>query len=127
MLARLQPVAVPSNVRPKVAPVIVPALDKIIFPEFATTLLALPRVINPLYVAGDALLFVKAPPLEIPDPLSVSVSAVPRVNPLRSSAAPVAETVVPLPVVPKGVLVAPPVAPSLSVPALMVVKPVYVL
>ena len=56
-------------------------------------------------------------------PLSVSASAVPRVNPLRSSAAPVAATMVPAPVVPNGVLVALPAAPSFTVPTLMVVKP----
>jgi hypothetical protein len=43
-----------------------------------------------------------------------------------SSAAPVAETTVPAPVVPRGVFIPPPVAPSLSVPALIVVKPEYV-
>ena len=53
----------------------------------------------------------------------MSASAVPKVNPLRSSAAPVAATRVPLLVVPKGVFVALPVPPSFKVPALIVVSP----
>ena len=66
---------------------------------------------------------VSAPPLLTPVPLSVSASAVPKVNPLRSSAAPVAATRVPLLVVPKGVFVALPAPSSFKVPALIVVSP----
>ena len=67
--------------------------------------------------------FISAPPLDTPVPFKVSASAVPKVKPFKSSAAPLA-TVVPAPVVPKGVLVAPPAAPSFNMPALMVVAPV---
>ena len=66
---------------------------------------------------------VNAPPDEMPVPLRVKASAVPKVKPLRSRTAPEV-TDVPEPVVPKGVLVAPPAAPNLRVPALMVVVPV---
>ena len=54
----------------------------------------------------------------------VRASAVPNVKPFRSRVPP-AEIVVPAAVVPKGVLVDPPAAPSRKVPALIVVKPVY--
>ena len=84
--------------------------------------LALPKVIKPAYVAALPL-FISAPPLDTPVPFKVSASAVPKVYPFKSSAAPLA-TVVPAPVVPKGVLVAPPAAPSFNVLALTVVKPV---
>ena len=53
----------------------------------------------------------------------VGVLVVANVKPFRSSAAPDA-TVVPEAVVPRGVFVAPPAAPSFNVPVLMVVKPV---
>jgi acyl-CoA synthetase (AMP-forming)/AMP-acid ligase II len=68
-------------------------------------------------------LFISAPPLDTPVPFKVRASAVPSVSPFKSSAAPLA-TVVPAPVVPNGVLVAPPAAPSFNMPALMVVAPV---
>ncbi len=84
----------------------------------------LPRVINPLYVAA-APEFINAPLLEIPVPLSVNASAVPNVKPAKSSAAPLV-TEVPAAIVPKGVLVASPTAPSFRVPALTVVSPVKV-
>ena len=60
----------------------------------------------------------------MPVPFNVSASAVPSVNPFKSSVAPAA-TVVPAPVVPSGVFVAPPAAPSFKVPTLIVVNPVY--
>ena len=75
------------------------------------------------FLAALAELLMKAPPLLMPVPLSVSASAVPSVKPLRSSAAP-AVTLVPAAVVPNGVLVAPPAAPNFRVPALIVVRPV---
>ena len=68
----------------------------------------------------------RAPPPEIPVPFRVKASAVPSAKPPKSRAAP-AVTVVPAPVVPSGVFVPPPVAPSFRIPALTVVKPVYVL
>ena len=86
-------------------------------------LLALPNVSKPPYVAPVALLLMIAPLLEMPVPLTVSASAVPRVNPLRSKTAPSVIDVFPT-VVPSGVLVPSPVAPSLRVPALIVVVPV---
>ena len=66
---------------------------------------------------------VSAPALLSPVPLSVSASAVPKVNPLRSRVAP-SLTSVPAPVVPNGVFVPPPAAPSFNVPAEIVVRPV---
>ena len=56
-----------------------------------------------------------------PVPVMDRGSAALSVKPPRSSAAPVAETVVPAAVVPSGVFAPLPVAPSLSVPALIVV------
>ena len=47
----------------------------------------------------------------------------PKSNPFKSKVAPL-DTTVPAPVVPNGVLVASPAAPSFKVPALIVVKPV---
>ena len=70
-------------------------------------------------------LFVKAPVLETPIPLIVNPSAVPNVNPFKSKDAP-EDTTVPAAVVPNGVFVAPPDAPSFIVPSLIVVVPVYV-
>ena len=64
-----------------------------------------------------------APTLLNPAPLSVSASVVPKLNPFRSSVAPLL-TIVPALVVPNGVFVPPPVAPSFNVPAEIVVKPV---
>ena len=69
-----------------------------------------------------ATLLVSAPAAAIPVPFKVSASAVPSVNPFRSRAAPEMTEVAPA-VVPSGVFVLPPDAPSLRVPALMVVKP----
>ena len=51
-------------------------------------LLALPRVIAPLYETAVTELFVNDPALEIPVPFNVSGSAVLNVNPLRSRVAP---------------------------------------
>src|SRR5207302_4384749 len=48
MLAILLAALVPSNVSPNPDPVIVPALEIMMFPLLATMLLALPSVINPL-------------------------------------------------------------------------------
>ena len=48
MLARLLPVAVPSNVKVKVGPVMVPALLITMLPLLALIVLALPKVIKPL-------------------------------------------------------------------------------
>ena len=48
MPARLLAVFVPPSVNPKVAPVIVPALERTMSPLLATILLALPSVISPL-------------------------------------------------------------------------------
>ena len=124
MLARLLPVPVPPRVKPNVAPVIVPVLERMMSPGPETILLALPSVIYPLYVAAVLELIINAPPLETPVPLIVGGSAVTSVNPFRSSAAPVAETVVPAAVVPSGLFAPLPAAPNLSVPALIVVKPV---
>jgi len=62
----------------------------------------------------------------MPVPFKVSTSEVASVNPFKSSAAPVAATIVPAPIVPNGVLGLTPAAPSLSVPALIVVNSVYV-
>ncbi len=76
MLARLLPVAVPSRCSANPAPVIVPALDRMISPLLATMLLALPRANNPLYVAAVGELLVKAPPPETPVPFSVRASSV---------------------------------------------------
>ena len=87
-------------------------------------LLVLPTVTNPEKETAVALLLINAPPPEIPVPFIVNGSAVPSVNPFRSSAAPEADTTVPAPIVPKGVLVPPPAAPSLITPKLMVVVPV---
>ena len=64
-----------------------------------------------------------APPLLTPVPLRVKASAVAKVNPFKSNAAP-EETVVPDPIVPKGEFGLVPVAPSFIVPAEMVVAPV---
>ena len=61
----------------------------------------------------------------MPVPFKVSPSEVANVNPFKSSAP--AVTVVPAPVVPNGVLGLTPAAPSCNIPALIVVKPVYVL
>ena len=61
--------------------------------------------------------------LPTPFPFRVRASAVPNVKPLTSSVAP-AVIDVPAPVVPKGVLVDVPAAPSFNVPAAIVVKPV---
>ena len=69
------------------------------------------------------LLLVRAPPLDTPVPLMVSGSAVPSVYPFKSRDAPLVIDVLPA-TVPKGELVPSPAAPSLSVPALMVVAPV---
>ena len=66
---------------------------------------------------------VSEPVLAIPGPRMLRASIVPREKPLRSRAPPAA-TVVPVPTVPKGVFVAPPLAPSLRVPKVMVVAPV---
>ena len=123
MLDTLLPVAVPSSVRPNPLPVIVPTLLSAMFPLLATILLALPRLTNPLYVAAVAELLVNAPVVPpTPVPFSVKSSAVPRVNPFRSRVAP-ALTTVPAAVVPSGVLVASPAAPSFNVPAPTVVRP----
>ena len=100
----------------------VPGLVRAMVPVPPKMELALPKVIKPAYVAA-APLFISAPPLDTPVPFKVSASAVPKLYPFKSSAAPLA-TVVPAPVVPKGVLVAPPAAPSFKMPALMAVTPV---
>ena len=71
-------------------------------------------------------LFVNAPPDVMPVPFNVNTSAVPSEKPFKSRTAP-AVTEVPAPVVPSGVFVPPPAAPSFNVPALIVVKPVNVL
>ena len=126
MILAIEPPCAPPTVKPKVAPVIVPVLLMFIAPVPPTILLALPKVSNPLYVAA-APEFINAPPLEIPVPLIVSVSAVPNVNPFKSRVAPeVTEVPAPTPATPSGVLAPPPVAPSRNVPALMVVNPEYV-
>ena len=65
-----------------------------------------------------------APLLLTPAPLRVSASAVLRLRPLRSSAAPLLTTVPPA-VVPRGELVPLPAAPKRSVPADTVVMPAY--
>jgi hypothetical protein len=62
----------------------------------------------------------------MPVPFNVNASAVPNVYPFRSSTAPDVILVAPA-VVPNGVFVPPPAAPSFNVPALIVVVPVYVL
>jgi len=62
----------------------------------------------------------------MPAPLIVNASAVPSVKPFRSRDAPEITTV-PAAVVPRGVFAAPPAAPNLIVPPLIVVRPVYVL
>ena len=119
----IDPLAAPSSVRlnaPPMPPV------RLMSPAVATMLLAKPSVINPLYVAAVAALLISAPLLDMPKPLSVSASAVPSVNPFKSSTAPLA-TVVPPATVPRGVFTPSPAAPSLSVPALTVVVPLYVL
>ena len=92
-------------------------------PLSAIILLSLSSVINPLYRAAVAELLVKAPAPPAPVPLSVKGSAVPSENPFRSRVAPEA-TIVPASVVPNGVFVAPPAAPSISVPSLIIVSPV---
>jgi hypothetical protein len=97
---------------------------KIILP-LVPMLLALPRVMAPLKVDAVPELLISAPPLEMPVPFNVSGSDVPKVNPLRSSTPP-KDTLVPETAVPSGVFVAPPAAPSLIVPALIVVRPEYV-
>ena len=71
----------------------------------------------------DAELLVKAPLFEIPVPFNVSISEVANENPFKSNAALVAETTVPLEIVPNGVFVAPPFAPNCKVPKLIVVNP----
>ena len=122
ILANELPDAVPPRVSPKVAPVIVPVLERTIFPV-ETMLLEDPSVIKPLYVEAVPEVLHNAPPLLTPVPLRVNASAVARVKPFKSSAAP--EVIeVPEPVVPRGVLLPLPAAPSLIVPALMVVNPV---
>ena len=123
MLARLLAGAVPSRVNPNVAPVMMPVFDSTMSPLFAIMLLSLPSVINPLKVTAVAELLVKAPAPPAPVPLSVKGSAVPSENPFRSRVAPEA-TIVPASVVPNGVFVAPPAAPSISVPSLIIVSPV---
>ena len=124
MLARLLAALLPSSVNPNPAPVIVPAFDSTRLPLLATMLLALPSVSRPLYVPAVPDVLVSAPAVPpTPVPFNVNASAVPSVNPFRSSVAPLA-TVVPAAVVPNGVFVAPPAAPSFNVPALTVVRPV---
>ena len=73
-------------------------------------------------------MFVNAPAGDAvkPVPFIVSASAVDNVIPFRSSAAPAVTEVIP-PVVPNGVFVPSPAAPSLSMPALTVAPPEYVL
>ena len=66
------------------------------------------------------------PPDEIPVPFKVKASVVLKVKPFKSRTAPPV-TEVPAAVVPNGPLVPSPVAPNLTVPALIVVRPVKVL
>ena len=113
-------VSVPILVRAKAPPIIPLAVMLPLEPPIEELL---PKVIAPIYVLVVAELLVRAPALLCPAPLIVSPSAVPRVNPFRSSVAP-SLTVVPAPVVPNGVFVPPPAAPSFNVPAEIVVKPV---
>ena len=117
-------VPVPTLVR--LNPPVMPA-DSVMSPEppIAAPLVAvlLERVTTPLKEAAAPEL-VRAPVPLTPVPMRVTASAVPRVKPLRSSAAPVPLTRVPPAVVPRGVLVAPPAAPRATVPAEIVVTPV---
>jgi len=77
----------PLTVSPKVEPVIVPVLLKVMLPVPATMLLALPSVTSPLYVAAVDELLISAPLLLIPVPLSVRGMAEPKVNPFKSRTA----------------------------------------
>ena len=79
------------------------------------------RVILPTYVAAAVLLLRSAPPELMPVPFSVSAFALPRLVPLRSRAAP-ADTVTPPLLAPSAVAF-----PSFSVPAPIIVPPLYVL
>jgi hypothetical protein len=81
-----------------------------------------PKVSKPLYVQLPPE-FISAPPLETPVPLIVSASDVAKVYPAKSNA-PLFETNVPLPFVPKGVFAPLPVEPSFKIPAVIVVNPV---
>jgi len=104
-------IAAPALVK---SPPAIPLAPKVILPV-VPMLPAATIVIAPLkFMAVDELL-VKEPSPEIPVPLIVSDSAVPRVNPFRSRAAS-SVTEVPAAIVPNGVFVPPPPAPSLSVP-----------
>jgi len=117
----------PPEAPPKVMAVVpltsVPVMA--IVPTSPTMLEAVAKVIGPLYVAATPL-FNKAPPVETPVPFRERPSVDPKVKPFRSRAAPEV-TDVPLVVVPNGVFVFVPVAPSLRIPELIVVAPVYVL
>ena len=115
------PVPTPASVNPK-APATVPLQVNV--PEaLAVMVLADAKVMAPLKVAAAPVL-VKAPAGEAvnPVPFKVNGSATLSVFPFKSSTAPVF-TMVPPASVPKGVVL---FASNFKVPALMVVKPVYV-
>ena len=120
------PVPAPPSVNPK-APATVPL--KVNVPEVvAVMVLADAKLMAPLKVAATPVL-VKAPPLDIPEPLRVKASGVEEVfmeKPFKSKTAPSATTV-PATFDPNGPLSAKfPVnpIPNFNVPALMVVVPV---
>ena len=119
------PVPAPSKVRPY-APLTAP-LQVNVPDVVAVIVLAEPKVSAPLYVALPPV-FVKAPAGEDvnPVPFNINGSAVARVYPFRSRQAPLDTVVLPA-IVPNGELLPLPAAPNFSVPALMVVAPVYVL
>ena len=111
----------PANVNGKL-PMIFPLRLRV--PELVALIVA-PGVIKVILPLKDASVpvFVNAPAPETPVPARLVIaSAVPRVNPFKSSVAPDA-IVVPAFVVPNGVLTAPPFAPSFKVPTLIVVTP----
>ena len=92
----------PPTVRPKVAPVIVPALVKESVPLSELILLAEPKVTTPPYVLFPEILR-NAPPEETPVPFKVNASA-PTEMPFCNSRAAKFATVVPPATVPNPVL-----------------------
>ena len=82
------------------------------------------KVMAPRYVEAVALELNKAPLALTPVPLMVKASAVTRLKPPRSRAAPVSTTV-PDAIVPNGLFVPLPALPNLIVPAEIVVRPLY--
>lgn len=95
-------------------------------PTSEAILLLLCSIIGPVSTECAAALFTMAPELEIPSPFTNSDSAADKLNPFKSSTAPLAIVVRPT-VVPRGELAPLPLVSNFKVPAVMTTGPVNVL